>query len=397
MLYSIVRDPLVSAADLNHDLELIRQWAYQWKMEFNPDPTKQATEILFSNKRKKPNHPVLNFDDSPVAKVDDQKHLGLTLTPNLSFGKHIHEKLMKAKKNVGLIKHLSKYLPLKTLDQMYKALVRSHLDYCDVIFHEPSKVNQPPLGMTLTALMQEVERIQYQAALAVTGAWKGSSRMKLYEELGWESLSDRRLSRRILQVHKIVNNNTPSYLKEKLPRTGISPNSFHEYLCRTKRFRKSFFPDATASWNTFIGHFPNMPSLNVLKSYLQSFFRPIKRSIFNIHDPTGTRYLFQLRLGLSPLRSHKKRHNFEDTPSDLCRCNVGIEDTHHFLFKCPFLAIQRATLAVKVIGILLRNNLNHLGNMEKVYLYGNNSMNHTDNKNVLLATIEFIKNTKRFS
>ena len=54
MLYSIVKDPLISAAELNHDLELIREWAYQWKMEFNPDPTKQATEVLFSNKRKKP-------------------------------------------------------------------------------------------------------------------------------------------------------------------------------------------------------------------------------------------------------------------------------------------------------------------------------------------------------
>ena len=42
--------------------------------------------------------------------------------------------------------------------------------------------------------MEEIERIQYQAALAITGAWKDSSRVKLYEELGWESLSDRRRS-----------------------------------------------------------------------------------------------------------------------------------------------------------------------------------------------------------
>ena len=48
MLFSIVKDPLLSANDLNHDLDLISQWAHQWKMEFNPDPTKQATEISFS-------------------------------------------------------------------------------------------------------------------------------------------------------------------------------------------------------------------------------------------------------------------------------------------------------------------------------------------------------------
>ena len=51
--------------------------------------------------------------------------------------------------------------------------------------------------------METVEKVQYQAALDVTGAWKGSSRSKLYEELGWESLSDRRWCRRILQIHKI--------------------------------------------------------------------------------------------------------------------------------------------------------------------------------------------------
>ena len=53
MLFSVIKDPQLSASDLNHDLEVINQWAYQWKMAFNPVPTKQATEILFSCKKKK--------------------------------------------------------------------------------------------------------------------------------------------------------------------------------------------------------------------------------------------------------------------------------------------------------------------------------------------------------
>ena len=55
MLFSIVKDPVVSANILNNDLDII----YQWKMEFNPDPTKQATEVLFSCKKVSPNHPHL--------------------------------------------------------------------------------------------------------------------------------------------------------------------------------------------------------------------------------------------------------------------------------------------------------------------------------------------------
>ena len=55
--------------------------------------------------------------------------------------------------------------------------------------------------------------VQYQAALAITGAWQGSNCSKLNEELGWETLSDRRMSRRILQIHKMMTNKTTSYLK----------------------------------------------------------------------------------------------------------------------------------------------------------------------------------------
>ena len=135
MLFSIVNDPVISANELNQDLKVTNQWAYQWKMEFNPDPNKQATELLFSCKKNSPNDPSLFFNGTVVPKVNEQKHLGLTLDSKLSFERHLNEKIMKAKRIVGMIKYLSSFLPLKTLDQMYKALVRSPLEYCDTIYH----------------------------------------------------------------------------------------------------------------------------------------------------------------------------------------------------------------------------------------------------------------------
>ena len=84
-LFSIVNNPLISAIDLN----IICQWAHQWKMEFNPDPTKQANEILFSCKKFSPNHPQLIFNGFVVVKVNEQKHLGLVLEPSISFEKHL--------------------------------------------------------------------------------------------------------------------------------------------------------------------------------------------------------------------------------------------------------------------------------------------------------------------
>ena len=281
MLYSVVRDPFISANDLNHDLHVIQQWAYQWKMEFNPDPTKQATEVLFSCKKSKPIHPPLVFNGSVVHNKNEQKHLGLILDSGLSFAKHINEKIKKAKKVIGIIKHLSKYLPFKTLNLMYKAFVRPHLDYCDIIYHIPSFLNQSSVGVSLNHLMEQIEKIQYQAALAVTGAWQGSNRSQIYEEVGWESLSDRRMSRRILQIYKIINVMTPSYLKDKLPpnkrpylfSADIS-NTLREIRCRSSRFMNSFFPNGVASWNIIIKHFETMPSISKLKEHMLSLFRP---------------------------------------------------------------------------------------------------------------------------
>ena len=140
-----------------------------------------------------------------------------------------------------------------------------------------------------------------------------------------------------------------------------------------------------------------MPSFDTLKDHIISLLRPKTKSIFGIHDPLGIRFLLQLRVSLSPLRSHKKRHNFIDTPSDTCHCNQGIEDTSHFLFSCSSYAIPRATLMTSVIEILQRNNQNHLGNQLKLYLYGHDSISYTDNRSILLSTIKYIKDTRRFS
>ena len=230
------------------------------------------------------NHPQLIFNGSAVVNVNEQKHLGLILEPGLLFDKHLSEKIIKAKRNIAILKYLSKFLPLRTLDQMYKALVRSHLDYCDVIYHIPSITHQPPLGMTLSSLMEKVEKVQYQTDLAITGAWQGSIRSKICNEIGWETLSDRRKGRRVLLINKIINNNTPSYLNEELPpfcREMFSGNirtTSHAIRCKTYRYMNRFFPDAIASWNLFmvISNYKVkvIPSLSLLKHDIISLIRP---------------------------------------------------------------------------------------------------------------------------
>ena len=124
----------------------------------------------FSVKRSSPYHLPLFLDSVEVKKVNKHKHLGLVLDSKLNFTDHINEKILKARKGLGVIKQLSAYLPLKSLDQIYKMHVHSHLDYCDIIFHGPLQVNDINHSITLNCYMKNLESIQYQAALAVTGA-----------------------------------------------------------------------------------------------------------------------------------------------------------------------------------------------------------------------------------
>ena len=109
-LFSVVQDITLSAKNLNDDLKKINQWAFQWKMSFNPDCNKQAQEVIFSRKLNKPNHPSLNFNNIIVIQSANHNHLGMVLDTKLDFQEHLKDKLSKISKTIGLLRQLQKIL-----------------------------------------------------------------------------------------------------------------------------------------------------------------------------------------------------------------------------------------------------------------------------------------------
>ena len=73
-LFSIVKDKNESANILSNDLAQISKWAYNWKMLFNPDPSKPAQEVIFSRKRKEESHPIISLNNIEVERTPYQKH-----------------------------------------------------------------------------------------------------------------------------------------------------------------------------------------------------------------------------------------------------------------------------------------------------------------------------------
>ena len=225
-------------------------------------------------KRVEVDHPEIRFNNIPVRQVDEHKHLGIILDPKLSFSAHIKAVISKARKSIGLLKHLAKFLPRHALNELFKLYVRPHLEYGDVIYHIPAKVCEFSGSVILATMMEKLESVQYAAALAITGTWRGSSRMKLYNEHGWESLNSRWWSRRLTLFYKMINNLTPGYTRDPIFEPQLAhyslrnPDAIGRIRARTDKFKSSFYPNCLAEWNELDHEIRLSPSVAIFKKKL---------------------------------------------------------------------------------------------------------------------------------
>ena len=360
-------------------------------MVFNPDITKQAVEIVFSHKLNKPFHPVLIFNNIPVGKESSAKHLGLVLDEKLSFAPHIKEKIGKAMKGVSILKFLSKFVSRDILNICYKMYVRPHLDYGDVIYHNSQMY-----------LMSMIEQVQYKSALVASGCWQGTSRLKLYDELGWESLSDRRWYRRLVYFYKIINNHTPEYLRRYVPSLRTvnynlrSRRDFPNPQKRTTRFGNSFFPFCISEWEKLGVDIKLSPTISQFKQNILRFVRPVQRSTFALNDIDGIKLITKLRVEFSDLRSHRFLHNF-NCIDPICSCQMEEESVSHYLLRCPRFNHLRNEL-LGSISVSIGNDVSILphDHLTSILLYGSNVYNIITNRSILKKTITFIRKSKRF-
>ena len=339
-----------------------------------------------------------------MKKVIEHKHLGIVLDSKLSFYAHIKAAISKTRKGIGMLKFLSRYLPRHTLNELHKLHVRPHLDYGDVIYHTPAKLCEFSHNEILISSMEKLESVQYSAALAVTGTWRGTSRANLYAELGWESLNLRRWSRRLTLLYKIVNNLTPSYMTEPIP-----PLQQSNYTLRSPdvigRIREEQRNSSLVSILVALLNGMNLTqrldlhrlSLCLRRNFCRLSIRPPAKSVFGIRDPMGLSHLTQLRVGLSKLNFHKFRHNFKDIVNPLCPTNDVVEDTEHFLLLCPSFAVQRQNLLAEILPLLRPFGYANLSNevLTQLSLYGDENLPNNVNRNILELTLQFIKDTGR--
>ena len=139
----------------------------------------------------------------------------LILDSKLDFNKHINTVLFKINKIIALLRKLQHILPRHSLLAINKTFVRPNLDYGDVVY---SKVFSEPFH-------KKLESVEYNATLAMTAANRGTNTEKLYQELGSESLQNRRKLQRLCLFYKMFKDYTPPCLRNLIPKNFQSSYS----------------------------------------------------------------------------------------------------------------------------------------------------------------------------
>ena len=232
-------------------------------------------------------------------------------------------------------------------------------------------------------------------------AIRGTSREKIYQELGLESLQLRRWYRKLCLFYKVFKNEHPKYLFNLIfvrstlyaTRTvGSIP------LIKTKHnfFKNYFFPSAIIEWYNLDPNLRNSKSISVFKKKILHFIRPSPNSFFDCHNPIRIKLIIRLRLGLSHLRERKLKNSFQDTINPLCNCGQDIESSTHFFLHCPFFINERRTLlsTIRSLDSKLLDCTDY--DLTQALLFGNTSQISSNNFKIINASIDYILSSKRF-
>ena len=377
-LYIVVDDPITAANCINTDLDKISRWAATWLVSFNPAKTES---LLISRKLNRPQHPSLSMQNHQIIEVDSHKHLGIYLSNDCTWHQHINYIKEKAWFRVNVMRKLKFKLDRKSLEIIYTAFIRPLLEYGDVIWDNCAEYEKADL-----------DKIQNEAARIATGATKLVSLYTLSNEIGWETLEQRRKNHRLTLFYKMVYNITPYYLSNLIPPTVSNlsrynlrnSNDLQTVDARTRQYYNSFLPSTTRDWNSLSVETKQSESVNSFKLLLTK-----GKTTVPDHYYIGSRkaqiLLTRIRTNCSSLNLDLFVKNITESP--LCRCG-SIENAQHFFFHCKYFEVQRRELLNAIFP--------YVNPSLKLLLTGDSTLSPQINNEITLKVHKYIIDTHRF-
>ena len=249
----------MNSSVLQNDLVKLQGWSETWNLHFNASKCK----VLHIGK----NNPEMTYtmtsnnQNQDIAKCQDEKDLGVVFDNKLLFDAHIDGAINKASRNLGVIKRTFSYLDKDMFLQLYKALVRPHLEYGNVIWY-------PILKRQSAA----IEKVQRRATKLLKNLKHLTYRERL-QTLNLPSLKSRRIRGDLIQAYKIFNHidDLDFNLFFKLSSVSTTRNAdFKIYIefNRTNKRKHCFSQRVAPLWNALPNYIKTAPNTNTFKNLI---------------------------------------------------------------------------------------------------------------------------------
>ena len=180
---------------LQEDLNNLQDWSDKWLLKFHPDKCKTMTISTTSKPRFQytlTQQQVALPKTTALAHSNEEKDIGITIDSYLTFEKHMTQKVNKANQIIGLIRRTFDYLDWKSFKQLYKALVRPHVEYGNAVWQPHKKKD-----------IKMIENVQRRATRMLPGM-KDVAYGDRLRKLNLPTLLYRRLRGDMIETYNII-------------------------------------------------------------------------------------------------------------------------------------------------------------------------------------------------
>ena len=264
-IYKVI-ESIMDSRELQVALDNVNEWSDKWLLKLNASKCKSLTVSGCKSTI------VTNYSVATAAgrqdleRVNNIKDVGVIIDEKLCFRDHINEKVNKAYMMLGIIKRNFKFLEKEAFKNLYKAMVRSHLEYAQSSWSPRYKKD-----------IELIEKVQKRATKLVA-----ICKNKPYEDrlriLDLPTLKFRRIRGDMIEAYKIVTGiydieAAPALEMSSTTMTRGSERKLSKVRCRTE-LRKHFFTQRiTDIWNSLPSDVRNSSTLNLFKSALDRFWK----------------------------------------------------------------------------------------------------------------------------
>ena len=259
LLYKVIKN-IADSYTLQQDLDNLVSWEKEWSMEFHPDKCK----LLRITNKKKIVDASYNIHGTNLEKVEDAKYLGVTISKNLNWKKHINNITAKAT-NVRL--YLQRNLQSFEKDiklLCYKVFVRPIVEYASSVWN-PNNTQ---------SLIDKLEMVQRKAVRWVENKWQRDfSPTHMIHSLKLRSLETRRLMSGLKLLFDVQNESKYLDTTAKPERQRSRNVKYKRFNARLKVYENSFFPHIIDSWNKLPLTIANECDKNKFIMKLENFYK----------------------------------------------------------------------------------------------------------------------------